>query len=353
MTVWITKADVPENYYTISSGYIANRDMAYFSSDLGVKPLKYNTNCIRNASKVSIEGIIENVLSPISPGDIVFVQFPTWLDYGIESLLIKKLIALSDVKVSLVLWDVIAWLFDDSDRDFTGDNEFQLMNQCQLVISPNEKMTDRLVKDGGIKTKIISMGLSDYYCEVPPSFKKQFKKELTFVGSLNKTDFSNYDGRFLINLIGNPNDLTEEERNKSNLNIMGELNNSDIPGQLNAGFGLVSYHNSNKRVEKSYFGGAERYGQFNNPFKLSLYLASGLPVIVDRYSPHAERIKKDGLGLVINELNDINEVVGSIDESQYNRMVENVWNYSLKLRSGFFSNNILRKAILYLSDGGD
>ncbi|WP_241627459.1 hypothetical protein [Rosenbergiella epipactidis] len=353
MTVWITKADVPESYYFRSSGYIANRDMVYFSSELGIKPLKYSRNKIMNTPEFSTDTVIENIISPISPGDIVFVQFPTWLNYGFENLLIRKLISLPDVKVSLLLWDVISWLFDDSDRDFTRDNEFQLMNQCQLIISPNEKMTNRLVEDGGVKTKIISMGLSDYYCKTPPCFKKEFRKELTFVGTLEKTDFSNYHGNFLINLIGNPKDLTEEEKNQKNLKVVGALDNSKIPSYLNAGFGLVSYQNKNKIIEKSYFGGAERYGQFNNPLKLSLYLSSGLPVVVDRYSPHAERIEKEGLGLVISELNDIDEVLGCIDNLQYNTMTDNVWNYSIKLRSGFFSKNILRKALLYLTSESD
>ncbi|WP_241647231.1 hypothetical protein [Rosenbergiella metrosideri] len=350
MTVWITEADVPEILYTQSSGYIANRDMAFFSSQLGIKSLRYKKIGIENACQSFIDDEVENILSPILPGDIVFVQFPTWLNYQVEDFLIEKLLSLPDVKVCLILWDVIAWLFDDSDRDFTKDREFRLMNQSQLIISPNEKMTERLVKDGGIKAEIISMGLSDYNCVSPPSFRKVFKKELTFVGTLNKTDFSQYDGKLLINLIGDPEQLTAEENGKTNLNIIGEIPNSALPRYLNAGFGLVSYHNRDKIIEKSYFSGAERYGQLNNPLKLSLYLASGLPVIVDRCSPHADRILKEGLGLVINELNDIDEVVGGINKSHYNEMLENTWKYSIKLRSGFFTKNVMRKAILYLSD---
>ncbi|MCL2858765.1 MAG: beta-1,6-galactofuranosyltransferase, partial [Streptococcaceae bacterium] len=91
----------------------------------------------------------------------------------------------------------------------------------------------------------------------------------------------------------------------------------------------------------------------HNPTKLSLYLASGLPVIVWPQSPHAEMIKKYGLGLVIDDLNDIDEILENMTEEDYNQMIENIKPWQKALQSGFFVKRALNLATQYLELGFD
>ncbi|RUT64413.1 hypothetical protein CKG00_14550 (plasmid) [Morganella morganii] len=350
MTVWFTTADCPAVCYDQNSGLIANRDMSFFSSQAGVSPLSYTFDNTDNVSDVITREKINSLCAPVSAGDTVIVQYPTWMNRDFEALFIAELLAMPGVKVALVLWDVLIWLWDDRDRDFTQDEEFLLMNQCDLIFSPNEKMSARLKEDGGVKTPLISLGLWDYQIEGPVNPDKKYRREVTFIGNLRKTDFSSYDGKTIITLIGDPAGLTETEKAKENLNAIGTSNNNMLLGMLNGGFGLMSYQNKNNVAEKRFFHGAERYGHYNNPLKLSLYLAAGIPVIVDSHSPHAELIKRDNLGLVINDINDIDELLDNLTEQDYNVMVKNVSHYSAKLRDGFFTKNALMKGIRHLTE---
>lgn len=350
MTVWITTADCPAVCYNQNSGLIANRDMSFFASQDGVSPLYYTFDNTDNTSDIITREKINTLCAPVSAGDIVIVQYPTWVNRDFEHLFITELLEMPGVKIALVLWDVLIWLWDDRDRDFTHDEEFLLMNRCDLIFSPNEKMSARLREDGGVTTPIISLGLWDYQIEGTINPDKEYRREVTFIGNLRKTDFSSYDGKTIITLIGDPEGLTETEKAKENLNATGSYDNNLLPGILNGGFGLMSYQNKNNVAEKRFFNGAERYGHYNNPLKLSLYLAAGIPVIVDSHSPHAEQIKSDNLGLIIDDINDIDELLDNLTEQDYSEMVKNVGHYAAKLRTGFFTKTALAKGIKYLTD---
>lgn len=345
---WITRVNVANRkWLETGSGYIANRDMAESAAELGFRHLNYFIYDANSDSDDALNARIDGILSPLSPGDVVVVQFPTWQSIRFEQKFIGKLLSKKYIKTVLVIWDVKPWLHDASDRDFTQEYAFQVMNRCDVVVSPNAKMSERLIMEGGVKTPIINMGLSDffYYGHVQ---KKSFKKTISFVGTLDKTDFTGYHGNTQMNLIGNVSGLTAQEKEQSNLNILGEMKSNDIIPLLDGGFGLVSYSNSKNDTAKKRFPGAEKYGNYNNPLKLSLYLAAGLPVIVNSNSAHADLVRKEHLGLVIDDLNDIDSILDNMTEADYNIFSEHAWRYSGLLRCGFFSQNMLMKVIDYL-----
>jgi glycosyltransferase involved in cell wall biosynthesis len=348
---WITRVNLANRrWLETGSGYIANRDMAEFASELGFRHLNYFIYDVNTDSDEALNARLDGILSPLSAGDVVVVQFPTWQSVRFEQRFMDKLLAKKYIKTVLVIWDVKPWLHDGSDRDFTREYAFRVMNQCDLVVSPNAKMSTRLIQEGGVRTPLINTGLWDFVYNGSMQ-NKTFKKCLTFVGTLDKTDFSTYHGKTMMNLIGNPDGLTAMEKAQDNLNILGEMRSQDIIPLLDGGFGVVSYSNQKNETAKKRFAGAEKYGKYNNPLKLSLYLAAGLPVIVNYDSAHSELVQKENLGLVVDDLNEVEHIISSMTDDDYAFMAEKCRRYSSLLRQGFFTKNMLMKVIDYLVFG--
>ncbi len=348
MAVWITKAIAPDNRARSSSGIIGNNDMARFAREAGACYLEYQ-GCKRDDLSEEIRSAeIDRILSPVSAGDVVFVQFPMWNDLKYEIRFMNRLLGLPQVKTVLVIWDVLSWLFDGSDRDFTHDYGFKLMNRCHLVIAPNKKMASRLRSEGGVKAPLMDIGLWDYACYSPLT-DKTFSHEVTFVGTLDKTDFSQCTGDIKINLIGNANSLNATEKALKNINLLGVMENSDIPAQLNSGFGLMSYQNDKDKSGKGYFAGSVKYGRFNNPLKLSLYLAAGVPVIIDSVAAHARLVKRYNIGLVIDNLGDMQSQLKNVTPDHYAAMVANVEKFAHAIRGGFFIKRAISRAVKKLN----
>jgi hypothetical protein len=82
--------------------------------------------------------------------------------------------------------------------------------------------------------------------------------------------------------------------------------------------------------------------RYNNPFKFSLYLAAGLPVIAPSTAAIAYTIKEQNIGFLINNLEDLNNV--SISDEEYGIMKENV----KALQKDIVAGNYLKKAVLKL-----
>jgi len=349
MTQWITRINGFQYKLEKASGFIANRDAAEAAEKIGFKVLNYFQYNGREESGDALGARLDGILSGVQEGDNVFIQYPMWqIDPRFERRFFNKLAIKKNVKKILWIWDVLSWLHDDSDRDYTKDEVFQLMNRCDLIISPNRKMSQRLRDEGNVTVPIIDIGLWDYQIsgELP---EKKFEKKIYFVGTLDKTDFGSYKAKTPMHLIGNPSVLSEEVKEQENLVLMGEIKNKQVPFTFDGGFGVISY--TRPKVEKVRFAGAEKYGHYNNPLKLSTYLGAGLPVIVDGNSAHASMIKEHKLGLVLDDLNAIDSVFEELTEEAYQEMVQHVANYSAAIRSGFFTQKVLMNALDFLELG--
>lgn len=347
MNFWMTRINVTKEQEGKNSGFIANQDAADAAQKIGFNPLNYD-RYQREITKEAVAEKVNTMLSCVHSGDIVVVQFPTWQhDLNFERELISNLEERKVQKV-LLLWDALSWLHDDSIRDYTGDYGFQMMNRFDLVISPNKKMSARLRNEGGVQVPIIDIGLWDYRVDSPME-KRVFQKRLYFAGTLDKTDFSSYRAETPFYLIGNPNGVSPEERQQENLHFLGEVDRQLLPSLLDGGFGVISYKTPKKGTPR--FKGAEKYGHYNNPLKLSLYLSAGIPVIVDSKSAHADLVREQGLGLILDDLNQIDNALEQISGQEYEEYLCNVQRYSIAMRTGHFTKKVLMDAINFLTLG--
>ena len=87
------------------------------------------------------------------------------------------------------------------------------------------------------------------------------------------------------------------------------------------------------------------YLRYNNPHKLSLYLSSGLPVIVWKDSAEANFVEKNGVGLAVNSLFELSERLEKLSQDEYLQLVTNAKNIMKKLKEGYYLKSAVNKII--------
>ena len=77
-------------------------------------------------------------------------------------------------------------------------------------------------------------------------------------------------------------------------------------------FGLVWGNSEKSEDELDYY-------KLNISYKLSTYLAAGLPVVVPDYLSNADYVREHGLGFVVSSLEEADRCVQECTEEQYAR----------------------------------
>ncbi|GFH43004.1 beta-1,6-galactofuranosyltransferase [Lactococcus hodotermopsidis] len=343
MANWITKINGSDNKNTSASGFVANRQAAESAVAVGFKEINYFTYALREASDEEIGIRVTTLLSGVKPKDVVIVQWPMWQsDNRFEQIFIQKLRLIPEVKIAAMVWDVMSWVKDDRERDYTGDYSLRSLNDFDLVIAANRKMAGRMRNEGGVKSPILSMDLSDSLYKGPLREKKVMKK-LYFIGSrINQNMVLNYTAQTPFDMIGNASGL---DKKNDAITFLGTMPSDDVPFRFDGGFGVVQY------AKPVNFKGMQKYGEYNNPLKLSQYLAAGIPVVIGSQMAHAELVKSKNLGIVLDDLNDIDKVLAEMTLEEYQAKLEAVKPWSQAIRTGYFAKRACLEAVRVLKLG--
>lgn len=346
MTYWITQVDDNEYVSNRASGIIANQMAADSISQVGFRRLHYPrmyASELQEMGEAARKDRLEALLSLVLPGDVVIVQYPMWTNYTqFELEYIDYLKNTRKAKIVALVWDIVSWIHDNRKRDYTVDASLWMLNRYDLVISANEKMAKRLATEGGVKTPMIAMYLSDFVYQGPLQEKKRIDQIYYVATGIDSAMIEEYQSEIPIKFIG-PN--WNKEKLPNYIQLLGAMNSNDIPSQLEGGFGLLYYPKTGG------LKGMNHYGEYNNPMKLSLYLASGLPVITMPNTAHAQWVKDQGLGFVVDSISDIDDLIHNLSDDDYQKMVENIKPWQRAVTSGFFAKEAAIEAIRYLELG--
>lgn len=83
---------------------------------------------------------------------------------------------------------------------------------------------------------------------------------------------------------------------------------------------------------------------------MSLFIASKIPVIVWKQSALSDFVKKNNIGIVVDDLIEMQEIISNMSEEQYVLLKENIERLSEKVREGFYTSNAIDKSIKLLRE---
>lgn len=220
--------------------------------------------------------------------------------------------------------------------------EFEItLSESEFIIAHNYAMKQYLVERGFAENKIIELELFDYLTDKVPEERKNIAAGAIAIAGNCSREKSAY--LYQLDHINWKFELYglnyETEFQAENIHYNGAVEAGMLPCVINGSYGLVW---DGKEINTC-TGQTGKYMRYNNPHKTSLYAAAGLPIIIWEEAAMAKFVKQNKIGLTVASLNEIEEKLNSISESQYDEMRQNVLNISEKVRSGYFVLKALKK----------
>ena len=212
--------------------------------------------------------------------------------------------------------------------------ERSVLLMSDFVMVHNDRMKDEAASMGVDPERIVCVGVMDYLKDDEPdreSITERTGKTLpvVFCGNLipEKAGF--------LEKIPDVPELSlygpgYSGEGKNNIKYHGILPSVEIMDALSGSFGLV--WDGDSADGGSGIGG--EYLRINNPHKMALYLASGLPVIVWEESAMTEFVRNENCGFSVNRLDEINQKVNDMTDDEYAIMRDNAVRVGTEMRKG-------------------
>ena len=343
MTNWITRFNVSNHSQKHDAIQIVSKNVSHSAQELGFQEINFG-NYYQLDDRNRRKNIIDTVLGPVQPGDLIVIQFPLWTYLNFQSEFIDQAKSIDRVRVVALVHDIPTWMFDDGTAQYDRENDFWLkqLRKFDLLLVANEKGAKRLREDG-VMVPLIAMHIWDYYYDGPLKDKK-FKKQLFYVGG---RDVNGIDYHASTPLMIYNRHVEEKVLWNPSVDWLGRLPSDDIVASVDGGFGLVVSDNIKEKSNMNFVD----YTQYNNPTKLSLYLAAGLPVIISSKTAHAKWIEERGIGLVVDNLNEIDNVLSSVTDVDYQLMLKKIEPWQKAVSEGFFIKRTLIAMLRYMELG--
>ncbi len=281
-----------------------------------------------------------NCYDTVTDGSFLLLQHPLEQKQGQREIVLKQLKEKKKIHIISFVHDVDE-LRQTSSSEFTHD-EFRFMVEISdVLIVHNSTMKEFFLKKGVESNRLVVLELFDYLTDGTIR-DREFQKTVVIAGNLSpiKSRYIGYLGDInecSFQLYGNGYPI---ENQKENMVYHGSFEGDEIINQLCDGFGLVWDGDSLDTCS----GPTGNYLRYNNPHKLSLYLAAGLPVIVWDQAASAKFVRKHNIGVTISSLWELPDVLNRITKDQFLEYKKNILPLAEDLRQGVFTLKAVKEA---------
>lgn len=324
-----------ENRY---NGNVARNDVVKTFLSIGANYIQWHPKCSKN---IPVIGKILRVLTDLGQAiplltklrknDEVYLQYPF---FGKGTPIVLNLIKNLGANTTVLIHDLDFIRFPELAK--YKSRQIHRLNSANRLLVHTPQMADKL-KHMCITTKMEPIELFDYYAiDSYRPFKDIVtdKYIIAFAGNLTKSIFlreldkSTIPNNFTYRFYGvEPKEAYKNDR----IEYQGKFS-PEHTGTIHAGWGLVWDGNSIDTCS----GILGDYLRMIAPHKLSLYIASGIPVIVWSQSAHANFVRENNLGIAVDRLSDIYRKIEAISVDQYKQMIHNIQKLGNQLREGEF-----------------
>ncbi|MGI6232925.1 MAG: galactofuranosyltransferase [Prevotella sp.] len=285
-------------------------------------------------------GIVHFVFA-VRPDDIILLQYP-----------VKKYFSFVCNVAHLRHAHIIALIHDLGSmrrKRLTVRKEISRLMHADCVIASNGTMRDWLERQG-YSHKLGNLQLFDYRSVGKAPIKELTQKpdpfRIVYAGALarRKNTFlmkmETSAEHYQLIICGNRNGLPGLKESE-HLKLHGFMSPEDFITSMQGDFGLVWDGDSLDECT----GDFGEYLRWNSPHKASFYLRAGLPLIVWSQSALAKIVKQEGVGICINHIGDLNDILPQLTLEEINSMKRNVARVSERLSHGDYFKDALKSSI--------
>lgn len=343
MIYYITKARSKDRH----AGGKAPNDIDTLCLERGWKRLVYPSisvkqhKILRIVRAIAIELFWLITAIAIKRDAIVVYQHPMRCGAKIANRYIKQLKNRKNVKFIALIHDLDSIRYTEVNEGIRYEDEI-LLKQFNVLICHNSHMENYLAGSGVSKDKIVCLQIFDYLVKCEDVATPI--DGLAIAGNLSKDkckyiyDLALLSSNVKIYAYGVN---FEENNHASNLIYQGSYQPDELPPVIQGKFGIIWDGDSIETCS----GNFGEYMRYNNPHKLSLYLAAGKPVICWKQSAIADFVTDNEVGLAVESLTDALDQVRTMSESAYNEMRRHVMTVRSNVVSGFYFYRAVDEAI--------
>lgn len=291
---------------------------------------------------------LKSILDCVEKNSLVVFQYP-WgtLSYGMAKIICEKRQSRGIQTVAII---------HDLNSIRTGSKatklyynyyvkEIKYLSQFDFVVCHNKSMRRYLINNGIDSKKIISLEIFDYLTEtavqrdlITPKETRKIniagnlsKDKTEYIYKLPELGIENYS----VQLYGPF--YSGEKSTKIVYN--GKFPADELPKYLTTGFGLV-WDGTDVTTCAGHFG---QYLKINNPHKLSLYMACGIPVIVWKRAAIADFVTNNNIGFCVESLAEIDNIMENLTVEEYTELQSNVALIQQRVRNGQYILEAMNK----------
>ena len=333
---------------TDGSGNKAKTDNEDTLSLMGAVNLANNRTYKHNkiiAFFIDLAGIVKYIFS-VRKGDRIVLQYPHKKYFSF----ICHVARWRKAKTIALIHDLGSF----RRKRLTIDKEIKRLMNADYVIASNEVMQQWLA-DHGYRNPTGALGLFDYRSntqhessatQLDNGEEKEHPTRIVYAGALSmrKNAFmlqmAKEELPYEFHVYGNRSGLPQIQDNPQ-ITYHDFMPAEEFIRGVDADFGLVWDGDSTD----SCTGNFGEYLRFNSPHKVSFYLRAGLPIIIWRQAAVAPIINKEGVGICIDSIDQLKELLPQLKQEDIEQMRHNVQELSMRLKNGEFLKDAVNKAV--------
>lgn len=323
-------------YQDCMAGQKAPADVTFIASKLGYEPIMLNKGTITRGLDQT-KWAWERVVDELKENSYLILQLPL-LDNTEGLYRIFDMKKQKKIKVIGIVHDINFFRGNPTEYDY---RQYKVLIELpDVLIVHNKCMVKKLADQGFDINKMVNLEIFDYLIS---DYKNiQESEGVIIAGNLTETKAAyvyliNKIKDITFNLFGANYNAQEEYKN---INYFGAFLPDELIKNLTGKYGLVWDGDSIETCS----GGKGEYLRINNPHKLSLYLAVGLPVIIWEEAAEAEFVLRENVGITVKSLYDLSEKLASISDNDYEKMKKNAEMIGERLRNGVYMTKALNEA---------
>lgn len=322
--------------HQLTGGFKAKSDIEEIMRQNGFYNLGLPQKINNNKIYIFIYNLLSYIIAAFSikKNDIIVLQYPLKKYFYLLSLIAK----IKNANTIVLIHDLGCF----RRKKLNLEKERKRLSKTHHLIVLSDKMKE-FVLQNEYKQTVSVLHLWDYINNTTAQERICYQTGRPQVLVVGK--FSNNLSSYIYELINNSNDLDFEVygqgldinliNNQNQLIYNGLQESSLIIQNTKAHYGLLWYGSKLNDMTAPY----GEYLKINTSHKTSLYILAHLPLIVWSKSSIAKFIKENKIGVCVDSLVDLEEVLNNISEKDYVEMCENTKQIANKIKQGHYFLN--------------